>query len=141
MRPNTAPANDGKDLELDKTKDKNKEEVEGSDVEDESPNELNFKNENKRNDEQQETYFKTGLEKTTIMEANTVPPSNGVSGLQKHVEKFHAIGATESKHTEELENMEKTNLEKNVEDLKKMKQRKMTQRIVQLETTRMTMRI
>jgi len=120
MGPNTAPADDGKDLEQDKKKKaKNKEEVEGSGEEDEdgSPDELNFKNENKSTDEQQETYFKTGPEKATNIEANKVLPSDGVAGLRKHVEKFHAIGAIESKRTEELENVEKTNVEKNVEDL------------------------
>ena len=93
MGPNTAPTDDnGKELELDKTNNKNKEEVENSGDEDEegSLEELNSKN--KSNDKQQETYFKTGQEKETNMEANTVPPSDGVSGLQKHAEKFHAIG-------------------------------------------------
>ena len=38
------------------------------------------------------------------MEAKMVPPSDGVSGLRNHVERFHAIGAAKSKCTEELEN-------------------------------------
>ena len=85
--------------------------MENSNEEDEegSLDELNSKN--KSNAKQQETYFKTVLEKATNMEANTVPPSDGVSGLQKYVEKFHIIGEAESKHMEELEL-------KNVEDSK-----------------------
>ena len=119
MGPNTAPADEGKDLGLDKMKDRNKEKVESSGEEDEdgSPNELNFKKDNKSTYEQQKTYSKTRPEKATNMEANTVPPSDGVSGLQKHVEKFHATRATELKHTKELENVEKTNKKKSVEDL------------------------
>ena len=80
MEPNTAPADDGKYLRLDKTKDKNREKVESSGEKDEdgSLNEINSKNENKNTDEQQ-TYFRTGPEKATDMEANTVPPSVGVS--------------------------------------------------------------
>ena len=120
MGPNTAPADDEKDLELDKKKDKNKEEVENSGEEDEEGSLDKLNSKNKSNDKQQETYFKTGPEKATNMEANMVPPSDRVSGLRKHVEKFHAIRAIESKRMEklELENVEKTNMEKNVEDLK-----------------------
>ena len=82
MEPNTAPADDGKYLRLDKTKDKNREKVESSGEKDKdgSLNEINSKNENKNTDEQQ-TYFRTGPEKATDMEANTVPPSTGILGL------------------------------------------------------------
>ena len=78
--PNMAPADDGKVLKLDKEKDKNKEEVESSGEEDEdgSLDELNSKIKSTNNDKQQEFYFKTGLEKATNMEDNTVPPSVGV---------------------------------------------------------------
>ena len=37
-----------------------------------------------------------------------VPPSVEVSGLQNHVERFHANGAAESKHMEEEEEEEST---------------------------------
>ena len=107
MGTNTAYLDD--DKELHKNKSKNKEKVENSGEEDEdgSLDELNSKNKSNDNDKQQESYFKTGSEKATNMEANTVPPSVGVSGLRNHVERFHANGAVESKHEEELENVEK----------------------------------
>ena len=68
---NTAPTDDdGKDLELDKTNDKNKEDVENSGEEDEdedgSPNKIN----SEFND-YQESYFNNGTEEATIMGADT----------------------------------------------------------------------
>ena len=71
MGPNTAPTDDdGKDLELDKTNDKNKEDVENSDEEaedeDESPDKINSEfNDN------QESYFNNGTEEATIIGADT----------------------------------------------------------------------
>ena len=55
----------------------------GEEDEEGSLDELNSKN--KSNDEQQESYFKTGPEKETNMEANTVPPSVGVSSSGRNV--------------------------------------------------------
>ena len=73
MGPNTAPTDeDGKDLELDKTNDKNKEEDENSGEEDEDedglPNKIN--SEFKHNDNQ-ESYFNNGTEEATNIGANT----------------------------------------------------------------------
>ena len=50
MGPNTAPANEGEDLGLNKTNDRNREKVESSSEEDEdgSPNELNLKKGNQK---------------------------------------------------------------------------------------------
>ena len=178
--PNTAPADDENGLELDKEKDKNKEEVESSSEEDDGLlDKLNSKIKN--DDEQQEMYFNNGTEEATIMGADTEvakvevsssghnnvkgpdeklggkSKSNteqteegkldkvktntneneneqelnteteeatimgadtkviGVSGLQKHGERFHAKGAAAAMA---LANVEKTDVEKNVEDLK-----------------------
>ena len=63
-----------------KNKNKNKEEVESSGKEDgdRSLDKLNSKNKSTNNEEQQEFYFKTGPEKATNIEANTVPPCVGV---------------------------------------------------------------
>ena len=93
MGPNTASTDDdGKDLELDKTNNKNKEDVDNSGEEDEdedgSPDKINSKfNDN------QESYFNNGTEEATIMGADTevtnleVPSSehNNVDGSDEKV--------------------------------------------------------
>ena len=69
IEPNTVSADEGNGLELDKEKDKNKEEVESSGEEDDGSLELN--SEIKNDDEQQELYFNNGTEEATIMGADT----------------------------------------------------------------------
>ena len=51
----------------------------GEEDEDGSLDEINSRIKSTNNDEQQESYFKTGPEKATYMKANTVPPSVEVS--------------------------------------------------------------
>ena len=90
MGPNTAPTNDGKDLELDKTNDK--EDVENGGEEDEdkdgSPDKIN----SKFNDDQ-ESYFNNGTEEATIMGADTEVtnievPSSGYNNVKEPDEKI-----------------------------------------------------
>ena len=65
------------------------------------------------NENEQEQELNTKTEEATIMGADT--EVIGVSGLQKHAESFHAKGAAAAMA---LANVEKTNVEENVEDLK-----------------------
>ena len=85
MGTNTAPADDEKLLELDKTKGKNHEEEEvessGEEDEDKSLDKLNSKNTRNDADKHQELYFKTGLEKATNMKANMVPRKHQKVGI------------------------------------------------------------
>jgi len=53
------------------------------------------------------------------MEANMVPPSVEISGLQNHVESFHAKGAAELRRTEESENTNKSEKATDATDIKK----------------------
>ena len=122
--PNMATADDDKELELDKKKGKNKEEVESSGEEDEdgSPDELNSKNKSTNNDKQQEFYFKTGPEKATNMEANTVPPCVGVPLSERNnMEDFDKNVVEKSKKEKSEEStMNKNNINTKTEEATNM---------------------
>ena len=79
----------------------------GKEDEDGLPYGLNSKNKSSNNNNQ-ESYSNNRTEKATNMEANMVPSSVRIAGLQNHVERFYTIGVAESKHAEELENVKKT---------------------------------
>ena len=72
MGHNTAPTDDdGKDLEPDKTNNKNKEEVENSGEKDEDEDGSSEINSEFKYNDDQESYFNNGTEEATIMGADT----------------------------------------------------------------------
>ena len=118
MEPNTAPVDDRNGLELDKEKDKNKEEVKSSGEEDDgSLDELNSKIKN--DDKQQELYFNNGTEEATIMGAdmevtNVEVSSSGHNNVEGPDEN---VGEKSESNTEQMEEGKldkvKTNINEN----------------------------
>ena len=103
MEPDTAPADEGNDLEPGKEKDKKKEEVESSGEEDDGSLELN--SEIKNDDEQQELYFNNETEEATIMGADTeVTNVEVASSRYNNVEEpDENIGENSKSNTEQME--------------------------------------